>query len=270
MHKYVMMGVQGSGKSTHSQMLAADLEIVHISMGDIFRWHVRNHTKTGAHIQRVMASGELLSDDLVQSVIRTRLTEHDWNFGFVIDGFPRNRPQAEFFLQNYDIDGVIVLDVPDSEVRRRVLNRRQCPYCGATYHLIDRSPAVPGKCDECGGQLVTREDDTEEALAVRLRTYHKETNPILEVFRQKEYVITVDARPTMEVVQAEIMEKLGLPPRKPQNAHDAVPGSTGPSSTGPSNTGPSNTGPSNTGPGHPVPSKTGPAQVNDAQEPAGA
>ena len=73
MHKYLMMGVQGSGKSTHSQMLAADLEIVHISMGDIFRWHVRNHTKTGAHIERVMAAGELLGDDLVQSVIRTRL-----------------------------------------------------------------------------------------------------------------------------------------------------------------------------------------------------
>ena len=114
MNKYLMMGVQGSGKSTHSHMLAADLDIVHISMGDIFRWHVQNHTKTGAHIRRIMAAGELLGDEIVQSVIQTRLTEHDWNFGFVIDGFPRNRPQAEFFLQNYDIDGVIVLHVPDT------------------------------------------------------------------------------------------------------------------------------------------------------------
>ena len=210
MHKYVMMGVQGSGKSTHSHMLAADLDIVHISMGDIFRWHVQNHTKTGAHIRRVMAAGELLDDDLVQSVIQTRLTDHDWNFGFVIDGFPRNHAQAEFFLQNYDIDGVIVLDVPDTEVRRRVLNRRQCADCGTSFHLMDSPPAVPGKCDECGGQLVTREDDTPEALAVRLRTYHEETNPILELFQRKEYVITVDATPKMEVVQAEIMAKLGL------------------------------------------------------------
>ena len=92
-----------------------------------------------------------------------------------------------------------------------MLNRRQCADCGSSYHLIDSSPAVPGKCDECGGQLVTREDDTEEALAVRLRTYHEETNPILELFRRKEYVITVDARPATEIVQAEIMAKLGLP-----------------------------------------------------------
>jgi adenylate kinase len=214
MHKYVRMGVQGSGKSTHSQMLAADLEIVHISMGDIFRWHVRNHTKTGAHIQRVMASGELLSDELVQSVIQSRLADHDWNFGFIIDGFPRNRPQAEFFLQNYDIDGVIVLDVPDHEVRRRVLNRRQCADCGTNFHLLDNPPTVSGKCDVCGGQLITREDDTEEALTVRLRTYHKETNPIIEVFQQKDYVVMVDARPATDAVQAEIMKKLGLPPAK--------------------------------------------------------
>ena len=177
MHKYVMMGVQGSGKGTHSQMLAADLDIVHISVGDIFRWHVQNHTKLGAHVRRIMAAGELVSDDLVQAVIRDRLTEHDWNFGFVIDGFPRNRRQAEFFLENYDIDGVIVLDLPDSEVRRRVLNRRQCADCGMDYHLIDSRPTVAGKCDECGGELVTREDDTEEALAVRLRAVPRGDQP---------------------------------------------------------------------------------------------
>jgi adenylate kinase len=222
MHKYVMMGVQGSGKSTHSHMLATDLDIVHISMGDIFRWHVQNHTKIGAHIRRVMASGELLDDDLVQSVIKTRLSDHDWNFGFVIDGFPRNRPQAEYFLENYDIDGVIVLDVPDTEVRRRVLNRRQCADCGTSFHLLDSPPTVMGKCDECGGQLVTREDDTEEALAVRLRTYHEETNPILELFERKEYVITVDARPEMKLVQAEIMAKLGLSTVRPPSGSSGV------------------------------------------------
>jgi adenylate kinase len=222
MHKYVMMGVQGSGKSTHSHMLAADLDIVHISMGDIFRWHVQNHTKVGAHIRRVMAAGELLDDSLVQSVIQTRLADHDWNFGFVIDGFPRNRPQAEFFLENYDIDGVIVLDVPDSEVRRRVLNRRQCADCGTSFHLMDSPPTVPGKCDECGGKLITREDDTEAALAVRLRTYHEETNPILELFHRKEYVITVDAQPEMKMVQAEIMAKLGLSTAQPGSGRDGM------------------------------------------------
>jgi adenylate kinase len=219
MRKYVIMGVQGSGKGTQSQLLAADLDLVHIGVGDIFRWNVQNHTKLGAQVRRTMATGELVGDDLVESVVRDRLTQHDWNFGFIIDGFPRNRRQAEFFLESYDIDGVIVLDLPDSEVRRRVLNRRLCADCGMDYHLIDSSPKVPGQCDSCGGELVTREDDTEEALAVRLRDYHEKTDPVIELFRRKEYVFTVDARAAPEAVQEQIRTCVGLPPmtaRKPR------------------------------------------------------
>jgi adenylate kinase len=212
MRKYVIMGVQGSGKGTQSQLLAADLDIVHISVGDIFRWNVQNHTKMGAQVRRVMAAGELVGDDLVESVVKDRLTQHDWNHGFIIDGFPRNRRQTEFFLESYDIDGVIALDLPDSEVRRRVLGRRLCADCDVDYNLIANSPKVPGQCDLCGGELVTREDDTEEALAVRLRDYHEQTTPALEEFRRKEYVITVDARPAAEVVQRTIRQGLGLPP----------------------------------------------------------
>jgi adenylate kinase len=214
MRKYVIMGVQGSGKGTQSQLMAADLDLVHISVGDIFRWNVQHHTKLGAQVRRVMAAGELVGDDLVESVVSERLAWHDWNYGFIIDGFPRNRPQAEFFLESYDIDGVIHLDLPDSEVRRRVLNRRMCAGCGINYNLLDNTPAAPGQCDACGGELVTREDDTEEALAVRLRDYHEKTNPVLDLFRRKEYVITVDARPAPEVVQQEIRQRLGLPPHK--------------------------------------------------------
>jgi adenylate kinase len=215
MRKYVIMGVQGSGKGTQSEMLAADLDLVHISVGDIFRWNVQNHTKMGAQVRRIMAAGELVGDDLAESVVRDRLGQHDWNFGFIIDGFPRSQRQAEFFLESYDIDGVIELDLPDREVRRRVLNRRLCAKCGVDYNLIANSPAVPGRCDVCGGELVTREDDTEEALAVRLREYHEKTNPVLDLFRGKEYVITVDARPVPGLVQQEIRERLRLPPVRP-------------------------------------------------------
>jgi adenylate kinase len=222
MRKYVIMGVQGSGKGTQSQLLAADLDIVHISVGDIFRWNVQNHTKTGAFVRRTMAAGELVGDDLVESVVRDRLTQHDWNYGFIIDGFPRNRRQAEFFLESYDIDGVIELELPDSEVRRRVLNRRLCADCDIDYNLIANSPKVPGRCDSCGGELVTREDDTEEALAVRLRDYHTETHPALELFRRKEYVVSVDARPAPEVVQAEIRKRLHLPPAQPARQNGAA------------------------------------------------
>ena len=211
MRKYVIMGVQGSGKGTQSQMLARDFDLVHISVGDIFRWNVVNHTKMGAQVRRIMAEGQLVGDDMAESVVRGRLTEHDWNYGFLIDGFPRNRRQAEFFLEGYDIDGVIDLDLPDSEVRRRVLARRLCSSCGMDYNLLANTPTEPGKCDVCGGDLITREDDTEEALAVRLKDFHEKTNPVLDLFRRKEYVITVDARAPKRVVQQEIRAKLGLP-----------------------------------------------------------
>ncbi len=211
MRTYVIMGVQGSGKGTQSELLAAGLDLVHISVGDIFRWNVSNHTKMGAQVQRVMAAGELVGDDLAESVVQRRLAEHDWNFGFIIDGFPRSARQAEFFLESYDIDAVIYLDMPDSEVRRRVFSRRLCASCGMDYNLIANSPAVPGRCDSCGGELIAREDDTEEALAVRLREYHEKTDPVLDLFRRKEYVVTIDARDPKEVVQQEIRSKLGLP-----------------------------------------------------------
>jgi len=211
MRKYVIMGVQGSGKGTQSEMLAADLDLVTIGVGDILRWNVQQHTKLGAQIRRTMAAGALVDDDVVEGLVRNRLAEHDWNYGFIIDGFPRNERQAEFFLESYDIDGVIHLDLPDSEVRRRVMARRLCADCGVDYNLIDNSPRVPGRCDSCGGDLVTREDDTAEALAVRLREYHQKTNPVLDIFRRKEYVVTVDARPPKEQVQQAIRARLGLP-----------------------------------------------------------
>ncbi|HTA11310.1 MAG TPA: nucleoside monophosphate kinase [Streptosporangiaceae bacterium] len=212
MRKYVIMGVQGSGKGTQSAMLANDLDLVHIAVGDIFRWNVQHHTKLGAQVRRTMAAGELVDDDLAEGVVKDRLAQHDWNYGFIIDGFPRNERQAEFFLESYDIDGVIFLDLPDSEVRRRVLARRLCQDCGMDYNLIDSSPREEGKCDACGGKLVQREDDTEEALAVRLREYHGKTNPVLDIFRRKEYVVTIDARADKVEIQRAIRAALDLPP----------------------------------------------------------
>ena len=132
MRKYVIMGVQGSGKGTQAKLLADDFDLVHISVGDIFRWNVQHHTKLGAQVRRIMAAGQLVDDELVESVVRERLAMHDWNYGFIVDGFPRNARQAEFFLESYDIDGVILLELPDEEVTRRVLARRLCSAAAST------------------------------------------------------------------------------------------------------------------------------------------
>jgi adenylate kinase len=215
MRKYVIMGVQGSGKGTQAELLCNDLDLVHISVGDLFRWHVKNHTKIGAQVRRTMNAGELVGDDLVESIVRERLDRHDWNYGFVIDGFPRNGRQAEFFMESYDIDGVIHLELSDDEVRRRVLSRRLCPNCGMDYNLIADRPQVDGRCDICGHELITRADDTPEALDARLRDYNEKTRPVLELFRRKEFVHDIDARPPVDRVQQSIREALSLPDHKP-------------------------------------------------------
>ena len=210
MRKYIVMGVQGSGKGTQAKLLADALDLEHISVGDIFRWNVEHRTKLGAQVRRIVTAGELVGDDLVEQVVRRRLDEHDWNYGFIVDGFPRNQPQARFFLESYDLDAVILLDLPDSLVERRVLSRRLCSRCGLDYNLISSRPAVADVCDVCGGRLVPRDDDTAEALRARLRDYHAKTRPVLELFRAKEVVLEVDASQPAADVQAEIRKRLGV------------------------------------------------------------
>jgi adenylate kinase len=204
------MGVQGSGKGTQAKLLADDYDLVHISVGDIFRWNVQYHTKVGAQVRRIMAAGELVDDSMVETMVRDRLALHDWNYGFVVDGFPRNARQAEFFLESYDIDSVIVLELPESEVLHRVLSRRLCSSCGMDYNLIAHRPKVPDMCDVCGGKLVVREDDNPEALKARLRDYYEKTQPILELFQRKEFVLTVDATRSIDEVYAQIRSGLDL------------------------------------------------------------
>ena len=210
MRKYIIMGVQGSGKGTQAKLLADVLDLEHISVGDIFRWNVEHHTKLGAQVRRIVTAGELVGDDLVEKVVRRRLDEHDWNYGFIVDGFPRNQPQARFFLESFDLDAVILLDLPDSLVERRVLSRRLCSRCGLDYNLISSRPAVADVCDVCGGALLARDDDTADALRARLRDYHTKTRPVLELFRAKEVVLEVDASQPAADVQTEIRKRLGV------------------------------------------------------------
>jgi adenylate kinase len=267
--KYVIMGVQGSGKGTQAKLLADDLDLVHMSVGDIFRWNVQNHTKLGAQVRRTVASGHLVGDDLVESVVRERLSSHDWNYGFIIDGFPRNARQAEFFLESYDIDGVIYLDLPDEEVVRRVLARRLCSQCGLDYNLIAHRPRREDTCDVCGGALVTRADDNPEALAVRLRDYHEKTKPVMDIFQRKEYIATVDARRDRLAVQAEIRKLLNLPPlpSHPDGAGPTTPAAAVGSASGATDSGATDSGAPATG----APASRAPAAgVPATAEPVGA
>lgn len=210
MHKYVIMGVQGCGKGTQARLLQEAVDLVQISVGDIFRWHIKNHTKLGAKVKRIVSSGNLVGDDVVEEIVRARLADHDWNYGFILDGFPRSISQARFFLESYDINAVIHIVVPDEVVRERVLSRRLCSQCGLDYNLISHRPVAENVCDVCGGQLVVRSDDTPEALKGRLQLYHAKTKPVLDLFRGKELVLDIDGTRSPDEIQQEIRARLGV------------------------------------------------------------
>ena len=211
MRKFIVMGPQGCGKGTQAKMLAADLDLVHISVGDIFRWQVQHHTKIGAKVKRIVASGQLVPDDLVNEVMLERLELHDWNFGFILDGFPRNENQAVFFLERFDVNAVLLIDVPDDAVMERIMSRRLCAQCGLDYNLIFHRPVSPGICDVCKGELVARADDNVAAVKGRLADYHEKTQPIIDLFRRKELVVQVDGTQSPGLIQLEIRTRLGLP-----------------------------------------------------------
>ncbi len=209
MKKFVIMGVQGSGKGTQAKRLCQELNLIHISVGDLFRWHIQNRTKLGAKVKRIVSGGALVPDEIVETMVAERLEQHDWNHGFILDGFPRNTPQAEFFLERYDVDAVIVIEVPDDVVYERMLARRLCATCGRDYNLISNPPKTKDAC-ECGGKLVQRPDDQPGPIRDRIKDYRTVTQPVIDLFKKKEKVAIVDGTQPVDRVWAEIREKLGL------------------------------------------------------------
>lgn len=189
MHKYILIGPQGSGKGTQAQLLCRDYDFVHISIGDIFRWHMSQHTKLAARIRRIMNEGRLVPDEIVEEVVRKRLEEHDWNYGFVLDGFPRTRSQAEYLFEGWNMDKAIYLDIPDDVVYERVMKR-----------------AAMGE----GSGFTKRADDNPESLKMRLQEYYAKTKPLLRLFEEKNMLVTIAADRPIDVVYEDIRNKLGL------------------------------------------------------------
>ncbi len=194
MHKYILIGPQGSGKGTQARLLCRDYDFEHISIGDIFRWNMAHHTKLAARIRRIMNQGLLVPDEIVEEVVRRRLEEHDWNYGFVLDGFPRTRSQAEYLFENYNLDKAIYLDIPEEIVYQRVMHRAQV-----------------GE----GDGFTKRADDNLETLKVRLREYFEKTVPLLELFESKQMLVRIDGTGTIEEVYAAIRKALNLPEPPP-------------------------------------------------------
>jgi len=209
--RLVLLGKQGAGKGTQAALLSERYGIEHVSTGDLFRAAAAAGTPAGKEAEQYMNRGDLVPDDLTLRIVEERFAEDGLvDRGFVLDGFPRTLAQAETLedvLDGHPLDLVINLDVPTDIVLDRIAGRRVCENCGATYH-VNAPPKNNWTCDVCGGKVVQREDDTEEAVMRRLELYEEETLPIVDFYRRLDKLVVVDGTGSGDDVFARLSEQV--------------------------------------------------------------
>lgn len=208
-----MLGPPGAGKGTQAEKIGDHYSIPHISTGDIFRENLRQGTELGLKAKEYMDRGELVPDDVVIDIVKDRLGVSDCRDGFILDGFPRTAAQADALksmLSSMDmrIDHVLNIRVPEEVVVKRLTARRTCSSCGSIYHLLYNPPKKAGVCDECGGELYQRDDDSEETVLSRLEEYEKKTQPLIDYYRNEGLLRDTDGSAEPDDVFEEIREYL--------------------------------------------------------------
>ena len=208
------MGRPGAGKGTQAANIKEYYKIPHISTGDMFRAAMKNETKLGLEAKKYMEKGLLVPDEVTIGIVEERLLEDDCKNGFLLDGFPRTIAQAEaldaFLAKNgVKLDAVLDVNVPAEILVRRMVGRRVCKTCGATFHVEFNAPKVEGICDNCGSPLIQRADDTEATAKNRLTVYDNQTAPLLEFYKKQNILKTVNGDQPLDKVFDDIKVVLG-------------------------------------------------------------
>jgi adenylate kinase len=209
--RLVLLGKPGAGKGTQAALLSQHYGVEHLSTGDVFRSAVSQGTPVGLEVKRFMDTGELVPDEIVIRVVDEHFAEGGpLEEGFILDGFPRTLVQAqelEKVLVRHPLDLVLDIEVPTETILDRIAGRRACVNCGATYH-VNKRPAVGWTCDVCGGDVVQRDDDTEEAVATRLQVYARQTVPIIEFYENLGKLVVVDGYGSGSEVQDRLLKEI--------------------------------------------------------------
>ena len=209
-----MLGAPGAGKGTQAKRIAEKYGIPHISTGDIFRANIKQGTELGKKAKTYMDQGLLVPDELTVDLVIDRIQQDDAKNGYILDGFPRNIPQAQCLDEalaklNEKIDYAINVEVPDENIVNRMGGRRACVGCGATYHVEFNPTKTEGVCDICGEKLILRDDDKPETVKKRLNVYHEQTQPLIEYYGSAGVLREVDGTVDMDDVFAAIVQILG-------------------------------------------------------------
>ena len=210
--RIILIGAPGSGKGTQAENIKQKYPIAHISTGDILRANVKAGTELGKNAKEYMESGKLVPDEVIIAMVKSRLQEPDCKDGFLLDGFPRTKTQAEaldLILKKLGIllDAVVQLDVDDETVIRRLTTRRVCKSCGEIYNVLFKPAKIEGICDKCGGEVIQRNDDIESVIRNRLTVFHEQTAPLIDYYQSKDLLISVDAAGGKDVV-LKLLEKM--------------------------------------------------------------
>ncbi|MBV1830867.1 adenylate kinase [Komagataeibacter sp. AV436] len=206
----IFLGPPGAGKGTQSKRLEERYGIAQISTGDMLRAEVATGSPLGQKVKAVMANGQLVSDDLIIAMIENRIRQPDCAKGFILDGFPRTRAQAEALdamlaRSGQHIDAVLLLDVDEDALADRIAGRYTCAKCGAGYNDVSKRPKVEGTCDVCGGhEFIRREDDRRDTVAARLKTYRELTAPILPYYEAETRLYRVDGMADIDDVTKQV------------------------------------------------------------------
>lgn len=210
--KFILLGAPGAGKGTQAQFLTKKFNIPQISTGDMLRAAIKAQTPMGKMAKEFMDAGKLVTDEIIIGLVQDRIQKADCANGFLLDGFPRTVPQADALkAAGVEIDAIIEIDVPDSEIVNRMAGRRVHPASGRTYHLTYNPPKVAGKDDETGEDLIQRDDDQAEVVLDRLKVYHNQTAPLVDYYRTESAqntalkYIKVDGTQPINEVESEIL-----------------------------------------------------------------
>lgn len=210
----VLMGPPGAGKGTQAEVMARNLIVPHISTGDIFRANIKAGTELGQLANQYISKGDLVPDEVTMAMIKDRLAEDDCESGFILDGLPRTIGQADALEeilteQGKKLDKVVNIDVPIEKLIERLSGRRVCRNCSQTYHLVNNPPTEAGRCDECGGELYQRADDSEETIKNRLDVYLAQSSPLIEYYEKKGLLLSVNGDQSINNVLTEVGRGLG-------------------------------------------------------------
>ncbi len=211
--KLILIGPPGVGKGTQAKFLVEKYMIPQISTGDMLRVNVRENTQLGLEAQKFMNAGNLVPDTVILGMMKMRLQDDDCNNGYILDGFPRTIPQAEgldklLSEMEENLDVVLVINVANEEVIKRLSSRRSCKSCGTVYNLMFDPPKKEGVCNQCNGELYQRDDDKPETISQRLEIYSQQTKPLVEFYSKQNLIKTVSGLGTIEAVKNSIFTVL--------------------------------------------------------------